>query len=439
MKGTSIAVFGFVVIGLAVAGLIWMQYNANMGISEKLSSTDTLVFSRINEESCKVLSYAEIALGISSSRALDTVAKRGGWRNDNIRYWQCITEQVPDVSEVISEVNDETIDIVNSYLSLIEDKGDVIDFVRVDRLSCVNTNFSDNNDNVVVRGSGLDVRMSDGNSFVSSEDIVVEKDLGENNFLYDYSVLKDWVSDDVLRKYIEKNLNDDAIMPSGLSYESCSCSDPICPDAQSVADMIFPCWEMKIRSVVENAVDDAVRTLVNDNLYFDRENVDCDAVIHCISIKSPVIINEKKRSYDSDGCCSRSCTNCARDRCAIAGTEKICDTTSSESVCEKPDCEVDYSYKEYCIVSSESPVLHTPDEWQYLNEEEEEICETCCSLSFGLIYDTDVDLTLVCHDRSTSVAGEDGIEALEWRVNLFVSAISTTGADYLKDNSPGCG
>ncbi|RLG13255.1 MAG: hypothetical protein DRN71_05200 [Candidatus Nanohalarchaeota archaeon] len=439
MKGVSVAVMGFIIIGLAIAGLIWMQYNANMGISEKISSTDTLVFSRLNEESYKVISYAEMALGQSGSHALGVVAKRGGWRNDDIRYWQCIVPQVPSVSEVMAEVNDETLALVNLYLSLIESEGDIVDFVSVDGMSCVNTEFSDDKKEIVARGSGLNVMMSDGSSFVSNKNMVVEKNMGTNYFRYDYEVLKDWVSDDVVRENIEKKLNDGAIMPMGLSFESCSCIEPYCPDAGTVAERIFPCWEARIRYVVETSVDEAVRDLVDDYRYFGGKNVSCDAHIRCISIREPVVVNEKRRSYESDGCCSESCASCLKDRCALRGTAKICNGVSSESVCERPDCDVDPDYREYCVVSGEKYDVPVAEEWLYGEEEEEEVCETCCGLSFGLIYDTDVDFTLVCRDRSTMIARTDGMDALEWRVNLFVSAVSTTGADYSGDVDPGCG
>lgn len=437
MKGVSVAVMGFIIIGLAIAGLIWMQYNANMGISEKISSTETLVFSRLNEESYKVLSYVEMALGLSGSHALGAVAVKGGWDNDEVRYWQCVVPQVPGFSDVLSEVNDETTEIVNSYISLIEDEGDMVDFLSVEGMSCVNTEFSEDKKGIVVRGGGLSVRMSDGSSFVSNEDVVVEKDLGVNHFRYDYEILKEWVLDDVVRKNIERKLNDGAIMPLGLSFESCSCSGPYCPDADTVAEMIFPCWEERMKYVVRSAVDESVRTLVYDGLYFGGENVSCDAVIKCISIREPVIVNEKRRSYESEGCCSESCASCLRDRCAVRGTAKICNGVSSESVCERPDCEVDPDYGEYCVVSGEKYEVFGADEGGYVDEEE--ICETCCGLSFGLIYDTDVDFTLVCRDRSTAIARAGGMEALEWRVNLFVSAVSTTGADYMADDYPECG
>ncbi len=87
-------------------------------------------------------------------------------------------------------------------------------------------------------------------------------------------------------------------------------------------------------------------------------------------------------------------------------------------------------------MSGEKYEVPVADEWGYVDEEEEEeICETCCGLSFGLIYDTDVDFTLVCREGSGAV----GMEALEWRVNLFVGAVSTTGADYMADDYPECG
>ena len=437
MKGVSVAVMGFIIIGLAIAGLIWMQYNANMGISEKVSSTDTLVFSRLNEESYKVLSYAEMALGISGSRALGDVAVKGGWVDDEVRYWQCVVPQVPDVSGVMAEVNDETKDIVNSYISLIGDEEGVVDFLSVDGMDCVNTVFSEDNKEVVVRGGGLNVMMSDGSSFVSNEDVVIEKDLGVNRFRYDYEVLKEWVLDDVAGKNIERKLNDGGIMPLGLSFESCSCSEPFCPDAGTVTEMIFPCWEARMKYVVETSVDEAVRELVEDYRYFGGEDVSCDAVIKCVSIREPVVVNEKRSRYGSDGCCSGSCASSLRDRCAVRGTAKICDGVSSESVCERPDCEVDSDYGDYCVVSGEKYEVFVADEWVYL--EEEEVCEMCCGLSFGLVYDTDVDFTVVCRDASTEVAKEWGMDVLEWRVNLFVSALSTTGVDYMADDYAECG
>ena len=436
MKGISIAIFGFLTIGLAIAGLVWIQYNANSGIREKISSTENLIFLRMNEESEKVQSYVESSLGLSGSHALSTVAKSGGSRNNNTRYWQCTTPQVPQVDEMLVNINDKTLELLNSYISLIEEKSGSL-LIDMKPMSCVNTEYSPDKNMIITRANGFDFRISDSNAFMSSKGAVIEKNIGSSNFWYDYAILKKWVENNEIKKIIEEKSNDGDIMPKGLSYESCSCSELQCPDAANVLNIVYPCWEESIKNVVENSVDEAIALLVNDNMYFGGKNLNCYPVIKCISAKEPVIVNKKTMTYESSGCCSASCTNCIRDACAVTTTEKICEGISTESICEKPDCEAkaDYVPKKYCTVSRQTHGMAASGEYK---QDAQEVCETCCAMSFGLIYDTGVDFTLICHDTSSIITTPHGIEPLRWEMNFFITAVSTAGADYKPNENSDC-
>ncbi len=436
MKGISIAIFGFLTIGLAIAGLIWVQYNANLGIRERISSSENLVFLRLNQESEKTHSYVESSLGLSARHALSTVAKGGGSRNNNTRYWQCTTAQVPAVDEMLVNIDDNTLKLLNAYISSVEENSESL--VDIEPMSCVNTGYSPDKNMIIVRADGFNFRISDSSTFMSTGAAVIEKNIGPTNFWYDYAILKNWVESDEVKKSIEKKLNDGNIAPKGLNYESCSCSEPQCPDAENILNMIYPCWEKRIKDIAEDSIDEAIARLVNDNKYFGGKNLNCYPEIKCISAKKPVIVNKKAGTYKSSGCCSAVCTNCAKDACAITRTAKICEGVSAESICEKPDCgeEAEYIPKNHCTIFIQKHLMaagsDTPDK-------EKENCETCCAISFGLIYDTDIDFTLICRDTSSIVAASNGIEPLKWEINLFITAVSTAGAGYSPYENTGCG
>ncbi|MFH1127072.1 MAG: hypothetical protein ABIG84_07360 [archaeon] len=439
MKGISMAILGFITIGLAMGGLIWVQYNANLGINQKITSTESLVFLRLNEETEKIQSYVESSFGMAVSHAVDIAARSGGSNSNDTRYWQCVIPQVPDVDEMQAIVNDETMDGLNSYIAMIEERNGPL-LIDVEPASCINTDYSPDKDMIAARGDGIEIKISDRSAYASTDEWIVEKNTGPNNFWRDYEVLKRWVENDEIKKMIAKRLNDGDVIPQGLNHESCSCDKPVCPRADEVLGMTYPCWEGGIKKAVAEGVDEARKMLENNDEYFGGKNVYCQTVIRCISTKKPVVVGQKTRNYGSDLCCSESCASCKRDECAINSTRKICDGTSSESVCEMPDCEEDKADKEYCTVSLEKKEQYFGDiGMDYGEAVGNDVCKTCCAVSFGLLYETDVELTLTCQDLSSIMTTKDGIEPLKWEINMFVRATSTDGANYRASEKMNCG
>ncbi len=437
-KGISIAIFGFVTIGLIIAGLIWVQYNSSMGIQQKLSSGENMVFERLSEESVKIHSYAESSLGLATINALAIAAKNGGRSDDVAGYWQCLSPSVPDADDILAGVDERALLLSNAYISLIGNKDDRLMF-KINNLSCVNAAFPKDDSPIFARGSGFDYNVTDGDAFLGSGDLIIEKTIGLENYWSDYLVLKKWVENNEIKRSIEIKLNDAAFVPQGLSYGSCSCSSPQCPSEENIMDMTYPCWQSGIQDIVRGSVDEAVMRLKNDGMYFGGKRVICESKISCISIRKPVIVHNNARTYSTSKCCSGNCTGCIDDSCAIRTTEKICSGVSVESVCKKPDCERSQVMEKSCIVSLKKQDFDKSAEFGVGDlQNDQGICESCCSVSFGLVYDIDVDLSVTCTDTSTIIPTAGGLEPFKWKIRLFIATTSKNGAYYQPDVGPGC-
>lgn len=437
-KGISIAIFGFVTIGLIIAGLIWAQYNSSMGIQQKLSSGENMAFGRLSEESVKIHSYAESSLGLATINALAIAAKNGGRSGDVVGYWQCLSPSVPGADDILAGVNVRALSLSNAYISLIGNKDDRLMF-KISNLSCVNAALPNGDSPIFARGSGFDYSVTDGDAFLGSGNLIIEKTIGLENYWSDYLVLKKWVENDEIKGLIEAKLNEAALVPQGLSYGSCSCSATQCPSEENILDMTYPCWQSGIKEIVQDSVDEAVMRLKNDGIYFGGKRFICESKISCISIRRPVIVNKNTRTYSTSKCCGSNCTGCIDDTCAIRTTEKICSGVSVESVCKKPDCEQSLVREKSCTVSLEKRGFDKSSEFDAFDlQTESGICESCCSVSFGLVYDTDVDLSVTCTDTSTIIPTANGLEPFKWKIRLFIGATSKNGAYYQPDVGPGC-
>jgi len=99
-------------------------------------------------------------------------------------------------------------------------------------------------------------------------------------------------------------------------------------------------------------------------------------------------VNKDSGTYSTSKCCGGNCIGCIDDPCAIRTTGKICSGVSVESVCEKPDCGRKNVREKSCTVSLEKQDFAKSPQFDAFNlQNESVICESCCSVSFGLVYD----------------------------------------------------
>jgi len=440
-KGISVAIFGFVTIGLIVAGLIWAQYNSTLGIQEKISSGEYIVIERLNEESWKMRSYIESSLGFAGVRALSAVSETGGMSGDTVGYWQCVSPSVPELSGILAAADEKALSLANAYASLLSrDDGNMI--VKFNNLSCVNTKFADDDkSSVLALGNVPGYGITEGNAFMGSDGLILEKNIGLGNYWRDYTTLKSWVENEEIRHSIENKLNDAAHLPQGLSFESCSCSTAQCPDEETILANTYPCWQSGIDSAVRDGVNKAVKLLGESGQYFGNSSVTCESKVDCISIHKPVIINKKTKTYGTSLCCGVLCSGCADDPCRVKTTEKICSGSSVESVCQKPDCSQSPVRSQSCSVSLDKREMAKSSMFDVGDGNppaETGTCESCCSVSFGLVYETDVDLSVTCTDTSSIIPSTHGFQPLKWTIRLFVASASSEGSDYRPDVDPGC-